>query len=461
MRIFIIISCSFFILHLSALIVNIPLDQSTIQEGINVVSDGDTVLVQPGTYFENINYIGKNITVASLFLTTQDTTYISQTTIDGNQNGNVIIFENEEDSTAVLYGFTITNGNGSTGSIKCSYSNPTLMFLRIMNNNCTGVWFADSNSYLYSLIIYNNVTNYSGGGIYLNHNSDVLIENVLIFENSADFGGGIYCDGGAMPVIINSVISNNTATTSLTTCSGGGILSGLMSMPILINTILSDNLPQQIALNGDDVIIETYILITYSNIMGGIDDISVDTWLCFVLWLEGNIDSDPLFVNPAVNDYHLLNNSPCIGAGVDEIEILTSWHNAPDLDIDGTPRPFPIGSIPDIGAYENQFGEPQAGITNNQLPVLSFQISNYPNPFNPTTTISFSIPEIGIVELSIYNIKGQKIRSLLKDQITAGEHSIVWNGEDNSNKPVSSGIYLYELNVNSKTEAVKKCLLLK
>ena len=75
-------------------IINVPADQPTIQAGIDAAVDADTVLVQPGTYVENINYNGKNITVASLFLTTQDTTYISQTIIDGNQTGSVVKFEN-------------------------------------------------------------------------------------------------------------------------------------------------------------------------------------------------------------------------------------------------------------------------------------------------------------------------------------------------------------------------------
>jgi len=91
----------------------------------------------------------------------------------------------------------------------------------------------------------------------------------------------------------------------------------------------------------------------------------------------------------------------------------------------------------------------------------NFELFNYPNPFNPTTTISFSISDDSKIELSIFNIKGQKVKELLNDQITAGEHSIIWNGEDVSGKKVGSGVYLYKLKINDKTEIVKKCMLLK
>ncbi|MDP8267868.1 MAG: FlgD immunoglobulin-like domain containing protein [Candidatus Tenebribacter davisii] len=101
------------------------------------------------------------------------------------------------------------------------------------------------------------------------------------------------------------------------------------------------------------------------------------------------------------------------------------------------------------------------GIIDDPIPIVDYQLYNYPNPFNPETNIVFNLPEEGRVQLDIYNIRGQKIRSLLKDQITSGQHSIVWNGKDDSGKKVSSGVYLYRLIVNSRIEAVKKCLLLK
>ena len=88
-------------------------------------------------------------------------------------------------------------------------------------------------------------------------------------------------------------------------------------------------------------------------------------------------------------------------------------------------------------------------------------LSNHPNPFNPSTTLRFSLPKDCDVELSIYNIKGQKVSTVANEFLEKGTHTVVWNGTDTNNKTVSSGIYFYKLNVNNKTEAVKKCLLLK
>lgn len=95
------------------------------------------------------------------------------------------------------------------------------------------------------------------------------------------------------------------------------------------------------------------------------------------------------------------------------------------------------------------------------LPSSQTNLSNYPNPFNPTTTIEFSIQNDSNIDITIFNIKGQKIKTLVQNEFTKGSHSIIWNGEDNNNNLVSSGIYYYKLIADGKTEAVKKCLLLK
>jgi len=87
-------------------------------------------------------------------------------------------------------------------------------------------------------------------------------------------------------------------------------------------------------------------------------------------------------------------------------------------------------------------------------------IGNYPNPFNPTTKISFSLQHDSKVELSVFNIKGQKITTLLNENMTAGKHNIAWNGVDSNNKKVSSGVYFYKME-SSKYTNVKKMILLK
>ena len=87
---------------------------------------------------------------------------------------------------------------------------------------------------------------------------------------------------------------------------------------------------------------------------------------------------------------------------------------------------------------------------------------NYPNPFNPTTTIPFSISDASNILIEVFNIKGQKIKTLANKEYSSGNHSVCWNGNDESGSTVSSGIYFYKLKVNNDaTEAVKKCFLLK
>lgn len=95
----------------------------------------------------------------------------------------------------------------------------------------------------------------------------------------------------------------------------------------------------------------------------------------------------------------------------------------------------------------------------NDIPP-AFNIVNFPNPFNPSTTINYSIPNDTNVKLCIFNVKGQKVTTLVKEAQTAGSHNAVWNGTDNHGKKVSSGIYFYKIVTEENTE-MKKMLLLK
>ncbi|MDP8203404.1 MAG: T9SS type A sorting domain-containing protein [Candidatus Tenebribacter mawsonii] len=92
--------------------------------------------------------------------------------------------------------------------------------------------------------------------------------------------------------------------------------------------------------------------------------------------------------------------------------------------------------------------------------IIEFSASNYPNPFNPTTTISYSLPLEGRVSLNIYNVKGQLVRQLIDGSQSEGYYEVVWNGKDNNKKNVSSGIYFYKLSTKDET-IMKKMLMLK
>ncbi len=98
--------------------------------------------------------------------------------------------------------------------------------------------------------------------------------------------------------------------------------------------------------------------------------------------------------------------------------------------------------------------------SDNDLLTLKHSLKMYPNPFNPSTTIKYTIPTEEKVKISIFNIKGQLINTLIDETKIAGEHSITWNGKNESNQSVSSGIYFYKMQTKNISE-IKKCLLLK
>ena len=94
-----------------------------------------------------------------------------------------------------------------------------------------------------------------------------------------------------------------------------------------------------------------------------------------------------------------------------------------------------------------------------QTPSVLALHSNYPNPFNPSTTINFSLPQTAPVKLVIYNIRGQKVKVLLNESLEYGNHKVVWNGRDDSNRPVASGVYFARLEQCRVTKICKMMLM--
>src|SRR5690606_26551568 len=97
---------------------------------------------------------------------------------------------------------------------------------------------------------------------------------------------------------------------------------------------------------------------------------------------------------------------------------------------------------------------------NENISINNFSLKpNYPNPFNPSTNIKFSIPERSEVKIKVYNSLGEEIITLLNQTLERGEHTIVWNGTDKNNSPVPTGIYFISMEAKSFHKTIKSILL--
>lgn len=308
----------FLLLILPAATIHVPEDYSTIQEAIDAASNSDVVLVNTGTYVENLDFQGKAITVRSI-------EGPSQTVIDGNQADCCVIFKSGENNDSVLEGFSITNGIGAFlspyrygGAIACMYdSSPTIRGNLIHGNSAEMhggaiLTYIYSNPVIVGNLIMNNSCASKGGGIYCSSAQGTILNNIII-RNTAGSGGGINCAYNSNAVIINNTIWENDAST------GAGLAFQFGSNSTVTNNIVWNNPP---AKRGEIELYNSDPLITYCNVKGG--------------WPgEGNIDMDPLFVNPPMLDFHLTRHSPCIDAGDNAATALIV------NDMDGDPRVYP------------------------------------------------------------------------------------------------------------------------
>jgi predicted outer membrane repeat protein len=377
-------------------IINVPDDHPTIQQAVSAANPGDEVVVAEGEYFENINLLGKAITVRSTDPT--DPAVVAQTIINAGGEGTVVTCDSGEGPGTVISGFLITNGYavGSGGGMYLLYSSPSVTYCIFSGNvaeadgggMCSD---ADSNPTVEHCTFTDNIAGLRGGGMFNDAYSEPVVEHCTFSDNTAGYRGGGVCsldavlmitdcrfiansapDGAGMYNefsllnVINSMFIANTATTgsgggmanelsslAVTNCTftrneaadeGGGIYSSYFTFPIVTNCILRGDLGGEI--DNDN---SSSSHVTYCNVQGGYEG-------------QGNIDADPLFADPDNGDYHLSAGSPCIDAGDNTAlpaGILTDLDGNPRFvdDPDTADTGFGAPPIVDMGAYEFQVEE--------------------------------------------------------------------------------------------------------
>ncbi len=282
----------------------VPSQYATIQAAIDASSDDDIVIIAPGTYTgtgnRDIDFQGKKIIVRSE--DPDDPLIMNSTVIDCNgsvvNNHRGFIFNNAESNSSVLSGLTIRDGfSDFGGGILCENSSPTISFCQIENclatNNGGGLYGSNTSQPAISFSLFkNNTASFFGGGLSLWSASQIRLQNVALVGNQAKFGGGIYATESGL-VLSNVTVTKNMGDIS---SSRGGGLFALDANIAIDNSIFWNNqapFGHEIALNGATTTLE----INYSDIQGSenqIDNIGGAN----IMWGLGNIDQDPLFVDP-------------------------------------------------------------------------------------------------------------------------------------------------------------------
>jgi parallel beta-helix repeat protein len=276
-------------------------------------------------------------------------------------------------------------------------------------------------------IITDNECYYNGGGVWSLFNSWHSISHCLIARNTCEegVGGGLFLQEYGHPWITNCTLSDNDDN------GGAAFVMYSKSSPIVNNSIFYGNKTGEILYDPSSHPTFTYCDIEKRKKTKPIRG-------------EGNISCDPLFdehycltwENYPMDDQ---TRSCCIDAG------------DPDSPLD------PDGTRADIGyCYFDQSGSIIPPALSSAEPIKA---QNFPNPFNPSTTISFELAKAGHVKLDIFNVNGALITTLADEAREAGRHDVLWNGKDAKGLSVASGVYFYRLEAGGEVQSKKMMLL--
>ena len=451
-------------------IIRVPDDYPTIQEGLNAASSGDTVLVAPGTYHENIVWPNANgIKLLSEF--GADTTVV-----DGDSSGSVIDVSTMVaiDTTTVVRGFTIQNGLSPSGGggIYLVSSSPKIADNTIEDNSASvggGIYCWDCSSpEIVGNTIRANSASY-GGGIHCYGDADATITDNTIDANSATGGGGgIHCHWS------NPTISSNTIAGNLATSWGGGMLCEF-SVALVDSNRISGNS----AAHGGGICCwgSENPTIAHNAITGNSAYISGGAICCVVSSnptvrynIIGDNTADSLGDGiycidesfPVVDSNSIYNNG--YGAyNADSSQMLVAeynWWGDPSGPYHPTLNPGGLGDSTNLWVDPVPWLTDPVGVeeelTNDQLSMTKSQLfQNCPNPFSRVTLVRYQCPQLSRVTLKVYNSAGQEVATLVDRVEAGGGHSVRWDASG-----LRSGVYFYRMTIGEFAET-RKCLLVR
>jgi predicted outer membrane repeat protein len=280
------------------------------------------------------------------------------------------------------------------------------------------------------------------GGIVVN-NSSLNVQRCIITGNDGYSSGALKCENNSYTYLLNSTITRNNMMGLAET---GGIEVSDSYLEIA-NSILWNNTGLEISVTSSDDTAKAAL--AYNTIEGDTTQIEADLQ-SLLFKLDGNISDDPNFTDALNGNFRPQEDSPCIDAGADSVFLV---YNA-TRDTLTIPAIEFFGTAPDMGVFE--YVDPSAISGADLIPDKFSLNQNYPNPFNPSTVISWQLAVGSEVELSIYNLLGQKVASLVAEKQKAGTHQVQWDASD-----FASGVYIYRLTTDQGFTKTKKLVLIK
>jgi hypothetical protein len=386
----------------------------SIQSAINNAVNGDTVLVAPGRYKENVTINNKNLFLTSNFLFTNDTNTIVNTIIDGDSISTVLFLNN---FNGTINGLTIERGFSSVGAgIRVQNStNPTIRYCTIQKNRgqgditAHGINMDASNGLIEYCIIRNNwgrkhTVQLNGTTVFRNSKviyntateesnvvvgSSARLYNLLIAHN---FGGGLKIWPGASQAQIRNLTIVNNSNFGIWVW---GLNTSNNTIGNISNSIIWGNTSTNIKLTQSSTATTT-LNIDNSIVENGSAGVNVSSNL-ILNYGTNNSSANPSFKSNT--NFELNSNSPAIGFG--NVSALIGGVTAivPSTDILGNMRPNPIGSNPDIGAYESNLAQPTKLDTVEILSLADTLI--FPSP----AKISLNTKNISSKNIIAYNFK--------------------------------------------------------